>query len=191
MYSKVQQLSHNKNKKLRKKKCKTCKEWFIPKSSFQVVCESVDCAVSYAKKEMVKKQNQTKKAFNQSDKSKLKEKAQFWFNKFIRLRDKNLPCISCGHTQGRQFHAGHFRPVGANQQLRFNEFNCHKQCSICNNYKSGNLADYRINLINRIGLENVEALEKDNSVKKYSEVELKEIIETYKNKCKELENELF
>lgn len=189
MYSKEQQLKHNKKRKLRKRKCKTCKEWFIPKADWQKVCGKVECAISYAKTETRKQQEQTKRAFRQSDKSKLKEKAQYWFNRFIRLRDKNLPCISCEHTQGRQFHAGHFRPVGANHQLRFNELNCHKQCSICNNYKSGNLAEYRIALIKKIGLENVEALEQDNSIKKYSEVDLKEIISTYKQKCKELESE--
>ncbi len=188
MYTKEQQLKHNKKPKLRKRKCKTCKAWFEPKTSWQMVCGKIECAVEYAGKEMTKQQNQAKKAFNQSDKSKLKEDAQKWFNKFIRLRDQDLPCISCGHIQGRQFHAGHYKPVGNNQQLRFNELNCHKQCSICNNYKSGNLAEYRISLIKKIGLENVEALEQDTSTKKYSVIDLKEIIQTYKQKCKDLES---
>ena len=139
---------------------------------------SIDCSAEcFAKKHLPGKQK---------DKSKLREKAISVFNKYIRERDKNLPCISCGHTHGRQFHAGHFKPAGANPQLRFNELNVHKQCSICNNYKSGNLANYRINLIKKIGLQNVEALESDKSVKKYSEQDYKDIIVTYTEKLKNI-----
>jgi len=186
--TKADQLKHNKKPKVRKRKCGTCREWFEPKRENQIVCENVDCAISYGQILKEKQQRQTKKAFNQSDKSKLRENAVSIFNKFIRLRDENLPCVSCGHTQGRQFHAGHFKPAGANPQLRFNELNVHKQCSICNNYKSGNLAEYRKNLIKKIGVENVEALESDKSVKKYSVDDYKNIIVKYKNKIKELEN---
>lgn len=186
MYSKEQQLSKNKVAKLRKRKCKTCKEWFYPDTEWQKVCGKVECAITYAGIEIKKKQEQTKRAFKQNDKSKLREKAQAVFNKFIRLRDKNLPCISCGHTDGRQFHAGHFKSAGQNPQLRFNELNVHKQCSICNNYKSGNLAEYRINLIKKIGIENVEALEQDRSTKKYSVDDYKNIIVKYTEKSKEL-----
>lgn len=188
MYTKKQQLKKTQEPKLRKKKCKVCKNWFERKSEWQQVCDNVDCAVTYAKSEIIKKQVQTKKAFRQTEKSKLKENAQYWFNKFVRLRDKNEPCISCGHTQGRQFHAGHFKPSGANPQLRFNELNVHKQCSICNNYKSGNLAEYRKNLIKKIGIRNVEALEQDKSTKKYSEKDYQDIIVKYKEKYRKLEN---
>ena len=41
----------------------------------------------------------------------LKE-AQAVFNKFIRLRDKDQPCISCGRYHQGQYHAGHYRSVG-------------------------------------------------------------------------------
>ena len=184
--SKEEQLKKNKEPKIRKRKCGTCREWFEPQREFQKVCENVECAISFGKKTREKQQRQAKKAFNQSDKSKLREKAQFVFNKYIRLRDENLPCISCGHTNGRQFHAGHFKPVGGNPHLRFNELNCHKQCSICNNYKSGNLVPYRSNLISKIGIENVEALERDKSTKKYSVDDYKNIIVKYQNKIKDL-----
>lgn len=186
--SKQDQLYKNKEPKRRKKKCKNCKEWFEPERDNQLVCSNVDCAITYGKVLREKQQRQAKKAFNQSDKSKLRETAQATFNKYIRLRDKDLPCVSCGHTDGRQFHAGHFKSAGQNPQLRFNELNCHKQCSLCNNYKSGNLAEYRIELINRIGIKNVEALESDRSVKKYSVDDYKNIIVKYKQKIKELEN---
>ena len=183
MYSKKEQLKNNKEKKLRKRKCKNCRKWFDPEREKQDCC-SVDCSILYARVKIKKQQYQTKRAFRQKEKSRLKEKAQTVFNKFIRFRDKNLPCISCGHTSGRQFHAGHFKSAGQNPQLRFNELNVHKQCSICNNYKSGNLDNYRMNLIKRIGIENVEALESDKSVKKYTEDDYKNIIVKYMEKLK-------
>ena len=34
------------------------------------------------------------------------------FNEFIRLRDADLPCISCGRYHQGQWHAGHYRSVG-------------------------------------------------------------------------------
>jgi len=181
-YTKADQLK--KTKKPRRKKCPVCKEYFVPKREFQVVCENIQCAIAHGKNTLKQTQNKAKKEFNQNDKSYLKKKAQEVFNKFIRLRDDKEPCISCGHKEGRQFHAGHFRPRGRNQALAFNEDNCHKQCSICNNHLSGNLVEYRKNLIEKIGIERVEKLESMNDPKSYSVEELKEIIKTYKNKIK-------
>jgi hypothetical protein len=43
--------------------------------------------------------------------------------------------------------------------LRFNTYNCHKQCAPCNNHLSGNLVEYRANLINKIGQARVDWLE--------------------------------
>lgn len=176
------------NKKARKKKCKNCKEWFIPERQFQVTC-SINCAIEYAKKPDVKQKaiNREKKELRENSTTFLKKKAQEVFNKYIRLRDRNLPCISCGHMGERQVHAGHYRPVGRNAKLRFNEDNVHGQCSVCNNYLSGNLNAYRENLILKIGLERVEKLESENEPYKYNKEELKQIIKTYKQKCKELE----
>lgn len=91
-------------------------------------------------------------------KTKLVQKLQTIFNKYIRLRDKNDPCISCGEAN-RTFHAGHYVAVGAKYGLRFNEDNVHKQCSRCNTFLHGNLINYRKNLIKKIGVDRVEALE--------------------------------
>lgn len=112
--------------------------------------------------------------------------AQTTFNHYIRLRDEIEPCISCQRHHKGQYHAGHYRTTAAAPQLRFNEFNVAKQCSACNNYKSGNITEYRINLVKKIGVQEVEKLESDNTVKKYSIEEVKEINETYKRKIKEL-----
>ncbi|HDL5482293.1 TPA: recombination protein NinG, partial [Mannheimia haemolytica] len=110
------------------------------------------------------------------------------FNKFIRLRDKDLPCISCGRHHQGQWHAGHYKTVGGNPELRFNEDNVHRQCSVCNNHLHGNIVNYRVNLIEKIGLERVEFLErKDHPPLKLTIEQIKDLIKVYKAKCKELE----
>ena len=140
-------------------------------------------------KEIKAKQRKAKMHFKQNDKKHLLKIAQDTFNKFIRLRDKDEPCISCGYISdgknSRQWHAGHYRPAGQNSALRFDELNTHKQCSICNNHKSGNLVPYRENLIKKIGLDKVEELENQKTLKKWAIEELQDIIDTYKAKlCK-------
>lgn len=97
----------------------------------------------------------------------LKE-AQAAFNAVIRERDKDLPCISCNRHHSGQFHAGHYRSVGSSPELRFEPLNVHKQCAPCNNHKSGNVVEYRISLVKRIGLDNVEWLEGKHEPKRYT-----------------------
>lgn len=79
------------------------------------------------------------------------------FHKFIRERDKNKPCISCGKFTDLE--CGHFYSAGHYPALRFDEENSHGQCSRCNRFLHGNLLEYRIGLINRYGQEFVEKLE--------------------------------
>lgn len=150
--------------------------------------------MEYSKILNSKKKRKTLKQFNDSDVSVLKRKAQIAFNAYIRKRDENLNCISCDHNfnsdKPRQRHAGHYRPQGGHSLLRYDERNCHVQCSICNNYKSGNLADYRLALIEKIGLEVVEELESIDTTKRWSVEELQEIIKTYKFKMKELNDRM-
>ncbi len=73
--------------------------------------------------------------------------------------------------------------------MRFHQLNNHAQCVHCNQHLSGNLVDYRINLINKIGLENVRWLEGPHEAKKYTIEDLKELQQFYKLKIKEIENE--
>lgn len=109
------------------------------------------------------------------------------FNAFIRLRDKDLPCISCGNWSNR-FDAGHYYSAGNHSFLRFDEDNVHKQCSYnCNKMKHGNLILYRENLIKKIGLARVERLDRDRNKKlELSIPEIKEMIALYKEKIKQL-----
>ena len=98
--------------------------------------------------------------------------AQAAFNRYIRARDMGKPCICCGRSQGDIKHggavdAGHYRSRGSAPGLKFNLFNCHSQLAYCNRYLSGNVVGYRAGLIERIGLERVERLERDNSPRRF------------------------
>lgn len=184
--------------KPKRKKCKQCGELFQPLRQMQPCC-SPKCAVEYVKdkdnrKKVIesaqkedRKQVKVKlRQLGKSDRSKAEKAAQSAFNKYIRERDKDLPCISCGRHHEGQYHAGHYKTRGAHKELALNELNCHKQCAPCNNHLSGNLVNYRINLIEKIGLDKVEWLEVPHEPKKYTVDELWDIEKKYKQKLKEL-----
>lgn len=123
----------------------------------------------------------------------LTREAQTAFNAFIRARDADKPCICCGRKEttvaGLNSHgwdAGHYRSTGSASHLRFNEDNCHRQLVLCNRYGAGRAVDYRLGLIQRIGLARVEALETDNTPRKWTREELRAIRDTYKAKLKAL-----
>ena len=112
--------------------------------------------------------------------SKLTTKAQVKFNSFIRKRDEGQPCISCGKF--RELQAGHFYSAGHHSHMRFNEDNVHGQCKSCNYFLSGNLIEYRKNLIKKIGAERVEKLDRIAATRgKINRFFVLEIIEKYKN----------
>ena len=110
------------------------------------------------------------------------------FHKFIRNRDKDKPCISCGKYTTLQ--AGHYYSAGKHPVIRFNEDNVHGQCLSCNYFKSGDLINYTYNLIDRIGTGRFEKLkfqvDLSKQVKfKWDKYFLIEIIEKYKKKNRE------
>lgn len=173
---------------MKPKICAVCKNKFQPLRQLQKVC-SMSCAIEHSRAlnaKKVKKEARELKAKLKPRADYLKE-AQAVFNKYIRMRDEKEPCISCGKFHTGQYHAGHFRTVGASPELRFNEYNCHKQCSVCNNYLSGNLLEYRRRLVAKIGIELVEWLEGKHEAKKYTIEEIQAIKKEYQQKIKELE----
>ncbi len=125
-----------------------------------------------------------KREFYENDKPTRTKVAQAAFNSFIRERDRFKPCVSCLRKNAGQWDAGHYKSRGAHPELRFEELNCHRQCSVCNDHKSGNIADYRSELIRRIGLDKVEWLEGPHPVRKYTCEGLKQIELYYKRKTK-------
>jgi len=115
---------------------------------------------------------------------KLTAKAQKVFNAFIRSRDSQdgyFTCISCGKTLPvEQMNAGHYVPVKNSSALRFNEFNVNGECQYSNGFDEFHLIGYRKNLIDKIGEGMVLYLEQNSRlIKKWSRIELNEIIETY------------
>jgi hypothetical protein len=119
------------------------------------------------------------------------KEAQVAFNAYIRARDAHQPCICCGRPLGDgdvggAFDCGHYRSTGSAAHLRFDERNAHAQRKACNRWGAGRAVDYRIGLVARIGLEAVEALESDNTPRKWTREELIAIRDTYKAKLKEM-----
>lgn len=118
--------------------------------------------------------------------------AQVAFNAWVRARDAAEPCVSCGAPPpdlsglhaGRD--AGHYRSTGSASHLRFHPDNCHAQCVKCNQWGAGMAVDYRIRLLLRIGVARVEALESDNTVKKWTREELIGIRDYYRKLLKEM-----
>ena len=158
------------------------------------------CALELARSKRVKaeKQAQVKdRRETQIKREKLKtrgdwiKEAQASFNAYIRARDAGMPCICCGRIGAGQVHggewdAGHYRSRGSAPHLRFDERNVHAQLKQCNRYASGNVAGYRVGLIERIGREAVEALEADQASRDYSIADLQEIKKTYAARAREL-----
>ncbi|QYX54571.1 recombination protein NinG [Pseudomonas sp. S07E 245] len=190
-------------KQRRQKACgnPACGVKFTPTRMGQKVC-GMACGLAIAKEPA--NQKVARKAIAQRERRELKvrkeklksrgdylREAQQAFNAFIRMRDQlaGHVCISSGRPldwSGNAVDAGHYRSVGAAPHLRFDERNVHAQSKQDNRYLSGNATDYRIGLIRRIGLAEVEALEQDQSVRKYTIDDLKEIAARYRAKLKAL-----
>ncbi|PIJ41519.1 recombination protein NinG [Tatumella sp. OPLPL6] len=175
------------------KNCRICKSKFSPSKSTQIVC-STSCAIQHGKAQSAKQAERKAIADRKAHREKKADlkplshwlgMTQRVFNDFIRLRDGEV-CISCGSQTAVSYHAGHFRTTAKAKQLRFNEDNCHSQCSACNTHQSGNIGPYRINLIAKIGPERVDALESNNEPHRYTREELEELRAHYRQKTREL-----
>ncbi len=183
-------------KQPRPKKCRVCPETFTPRKALQVVC-SPNCALLHAKQ----KRERERKALDKIERKAIREakeknkshsdymkKAQAAFNAWVRERDAGLPCISCGTTADVQYAAGHYRTTQAAPELRFEPLNVHRQCNRnCNMGKSGNIIEYRIGLVARIGAEKVAWLEGPHEPKHYSIDDLKQITAQFRAMTRELQ----
>lgn len=181
-------------KQYKPKVCPQCEEKFTPTKHLQKVC-GPRCAIDHNRALAARKKERDSK-----DKLKIRKlavkplsyfasKAQAEFNGYIRERDADEPCISCGHHHTGQYHAGHYRSVGSNPELRFEEDNCHKQCSVCNNFKSANLNEYTPNLITKIGQARFDILMGPHPALNYKRFDFENIRDIYKAKRKALKLE--
>lgn len=190
-------------KQRRPKKCRVpeCGASFVSARLGQAVC-SPACAILDAPKN----QEKARKALAQVERKEIKirrerlksradhlREAQAAVNKYVRLRDAHLPCISCDSTPndsdlmtGSRWDAGHYRSVGACPELRFEPLNIHRQCVKCNRNLSGNAVEYRIRLVQRIGAEKVAWLEGLHPACKYTVEEIKAIKTKFRAMIREL-----
>jgi hypothetical protein len=179
------------------KKCRVCRQPYIPVRPLQYLC-SFECALKDAQKESAKfwkQQRDLERKTRREAKERLKTRrdwlkdVQVAVNRYVRLRDSDKPCISCGTWKAAQWDAGHYMSAGGHPALRFEPLNIHKQCSVCNAHKSGNLVMYRAGLIEREGIKTVEWLEGPHEPAKWTIEELKVMKTEFSRMARELEKQ--
>tara|TARA_X000001036_G_scaffold334292_1_gene313204 strand:+ start:3505 stop:3882 length:378 start_codon:yes stop_codon:yes gene_type:complete len=107
------------------------------------------------------------------------------FSKYIRARDKY--CVICGSSDqannGHLFSRRHYA-------TRWSELNCNQQCYPCNFKHTMDFVPYTQWFIKKHGQEVFDELYCTfKRPRKYYNNEIEELIETYKSKLKELEND--
>jgi len=113
------------------------------------------------------------------------------FSEYIRLKnaDENgvCTCISCGKkAHWKNMDCGHYIKRQF-KSVRFNENNCWPQDRHCNYFLQGNDANYRKNLVKKIGEQKVLLLEAQKRVtKKWTRFEIEALIEHYTQEVKKL-----
>ncbi|NNS07319.1 recombination protein NinG [Erwinia sp. JH02] len=190
------------------KKCPICSNEYLPWSSTQKTCNEIPCAMAFAKKQTaeksareIRKQEKLQRDDLRERRERLKgiaewqKEAQAAFNRYIRWRDYYRPCVSCGgalqhrgnYTTGSAVDASHYRSRGAASHLKFNVFNVHSACTRCNRQLSGNAVEYRIRLIERIGIALVERIESDNTPRKFTIDYLKRVKSIFTRRARHYE----
>lgn len=172
-------------------KCKNCKAVFTPVRFNQKFCLESDCVRVWIESEKEKQWKKKKKVLKDELQTlpELLKLAQITFNKYIRLRDKDKPCVSCEKPLGAKFDAGHYFSMGGHKAVTFDEENVHGQCVTCNQHKHGNLLHYQLGIQKRIGADRlIELHARAYETKKWTRDELNEIIKRYKSKINEIRN---
>lgn len=164
--------------------CKCYSKWLLStEEGNKVFAKSIITGKSKVAKNYKKKHREEKEK-NKSI-SKLISEARKPFHKWIRFRDANKPCISCGSIDSKIWDAGHFYKAELYTALIFDERNVNKQCRKCNTFLGGNENNYRLGLIKRYGEEFVNNLDLDSKSKrtyKFTKEEIRNIKIKYQNK---------
>lgn len=160
----------------RMRKCKVCAQPFRPVRGIQTWC-SPDCGAVLATRLVGEKQAREHRA-KLADCKPLThwlDLTQRVVNAYVLARDADKPCISCGCWQAFAWDAGHFLSRGARPELRFDLNNIAKQCAACNRHRGGNATQYRLGLVERIGIAAVEALEGPHAPAKFTREGLEQL----------------
>lgn len=191
---------------MRLRKCPECGDKFQPTRQMQPCCDKDACreafAIRHAESTRKRRQMQRAKADRiagiedrKAVKAKLEnlktardwtKEAQVAWNFYVRMRDYGKPCASCGampeQKYGGTMDCSHFRSVGAAPHLRFHLHNAAAACVRCNRHLSGNIAALRVGMIERIGIDKVEAIESNNGFRKFDIPYLKRIKDIFTKK---------
>lgn len=186
---------------IRQKRCDKrrggCGEMFTPARPMQKAC-GLTCAhsmVRLANDKAAAKVRAQDKRQTRAQLEALKSRRQWInetqaaFNAWVRLRDAGQPCISCGRLHGGKVNAGHYRSTGAAPELRFEPLNVHLQCEPCNTHLSGNLIPYRVNLLARIGAEQLAWIEGPHAAQKWTIEQLRGLRDDYRAKVRAMKKE--
>jgi predicted nucleic acid-binding Zn ribbon protein len=168
------------------KHCAVCAVAFIPQRMGQRVC-SPGCAIQHAQKSKRRRQaraNPTAASYTKN--------AQRAFNRYIRIRDSNRPCIVHGDAcTSTSFDCGHYRSIGSMPALRFNTRNAHRQCSSSNQgshkfarWERSVQGLYRDGLVARYGDEYVTWLDGPHQGKQYKIPDLLRITRIFNAKAR-------
>ncbi|WP_036023311.1 recombination protein NinG [Paraburkholderia dilworthii] len=191
---------------LKPKKCRNrdCGKTFTPVRSMQAAC-SVPCAIALAEKQKAQKAARANREERKSlaeRKAKIKTRgewireAQAAVNKVARLRDilAGHGCISCGSRPDARFggamDAGHYRSVGSAPHARFYLPNIRLQCKRCNRDLGGSVVNYRMGLVERIGIDRVEEIESMQWTAKWSIEYLQRLKKVMNKKARRLERRI-
>jgi Bacteriophage Lambda NinG protein len=189
------------------KKCCECRQKFQPRNSFDKVCDNIECKVSYGtkvaeKSRISREKKQKQQAIKQraEDKEKLSRltpgylagKAQDAVNEYVRFRDYDKPCISCGkHAHSTMdWDAGHLKTRGANSFLRYHLWNINKQCVRCNQHNSGNVAEHERGIVARYGQSRLDFLQSAPRMRRYADDYLIRLTAVFRKKTRMLKKRL-
>lgn len=184
-------------KKCRYEGCLNTVAFFTNSTIKKPYCQDhfIEYAIEKSRSNAIKQkkiEDSVKKEASRS-KSYFEGKLQTEINSIVRLIDIDKGCISCNHgwtePATRQFHSGHRISIGSNSTLRFNMFNIWKQCSICNNYLSGNERAFDkgiLKIYGEVTLDTIKSLTAKYEAINLSKEELKEKIEIVRNIKKDI-----
>lgn len=164
-------------------KCRQCKKKIDESDEFTRVKLSyvhdgcmddfVSGALTKAQEKKKKDMESLKKTAKDMKYTKSTKSTQMIFNQSVRAfwADKNgmCTCVTCGRKRFWKksgMDAGHYKTVGARNDLRFNRNNVYPQCSDCNVYKdvSGVFEQY---VINHLGKEDHDEMIKNRKQVKH------------------------
>lgn len=159
-----------------KQKCRYCKEFkqahkmvSVPLGYFchwghavkhgQVTAKAAQERLMKKRASELKKTKKVLRAKHRADLDRVKRRSDWYkmlqilVNQYVRYRDRDEPCCTCGTmSQTIKYDAGHFFTVAARPDLRFNLINIHKQCSIkCNVHGSGMRLEYEKFIVKKYG----------------------------------------